>query len=387
MKNSRIYLFVLAAILILGCEKDETKLVFSGGTAPSLTASSTDIVMSPADTNNTVLTLNWTDPNYTVDGSRSTHNVNYTVSFDLASNDFAAPEQFNVTNGLSMSMTGEELNGLMSDLGLEDTTQNYPLAVMVNSALYVGSTALESNVVNLTVKPFSTKPTAKYPVPDNLYLVGDATGGGWDNPVPVPSQQFTKIDEFTFGGIFQLTGGNKYLFLPTNGDWGHKYASPDNSAPGASEGGDFIPDDGGDIPAPATSGLYKIIVDFVKGRYTVTEVTSAPDIPPAELFIVGDATPGGWDNPVPVPSQQFLQVSNSGFEIIISLTGGNKYLLLPENGSWDHKYAVADQTVPGASEGGTLVVDTGQDIPAPADSGTYRIYVEFVNKTYSVTSQ
>lgn len=384
MKNTGIYLFVLAAILLLGCEKDETKLVFSGGTAPDLSASATDIQMSPADSNNTVLTLNWTDPNYTVDGSKTTHNVNYTVSFDLASNDFAAPEQIRVTNALSLPFTGKALNSLMSDLGLEDTTQNYAVAVRVTSALYLGSTALNSDVQNLTIKPYSTKPTAKYPVPDNLYLVGDATAGGWDNPVPVPSQQFTKLDEFTFGGIFNLTGGNKYLFLPVNGDWGHKYASPNASAPGASEGGDFIPDDGQDIPAPANSGLYKIVVDFVKGKYTVTEVTSTPDIPPSELFIVGDATAGGWDNPVPVPSQQFTQVSNSGFEITVDLANG-KYLFLPVNGSWDHKYAIADQGAPGASEGGTLVVDSGQDIPAPEEAGTYKIFVEFVNKTYSVT--
>ncbi|MCB0633039.1 MAG: SusE domain-containing protein [Saprospiraceae bacterium] len=384
MKNTSIYLLVLVVLLLAGCEKDEVQAIYSGGTAPTLSASASDILMTPADTARTVLSLNWTDPNYTVDGERSTHAVNYTVNIDLASNNFTAPKQITVTDQNSLSFTGLALNALMSDLGLEDTTQTYALSAMVTSSLYVNSTALNSNVLGMNIKPFSTKPTAKYPVPDNLYLVGDATVGGWNNPVPEPGQKFTKLDEFTFGGIFQLTGGNKYLFLPVNGDWGHKYASPDGGAAGASESGDFIVDDGQDIPAPATSGLYKIVVDFIRGKYTVTEITQTPDMPPADLFIVGDATAGGWNNPVPVPSQQFTQVSNSGFEITVQLGSGN-YLLLPVNGSWDHKYAIADASVSGASSGGSLVVDSGQDIPAPGESAMYRIFVEFINKTYTVT--
>jgi starch-binding outer membrane protein SusE/F len=282
-------------------------------------------------------------------------------------------------------MNGRTLNKLMTDLGYTDSSKGYTLQARLKASLYVATSQLTSNTVNFTVSPYSTKPVALYPVPDELFIVGDATAGGWTNPVPVPSQKFTKLDEFTFGGIFQLTGAKKYLLLPNNGSW-NKYAVANAGAPGMAQGGDFIVNAGQDIPSPAASGLYKIIVNFVTGKYTVTEVTGATNIPPANLFIVGDATAGGWDNPVPVPSQQFTQVSSGGFSITLPLLAAKKYLLLPTNGIWD-KYAVANAAAPGVKEGGTLVVNTGQDIPSPDLAGTYKIDVEFINKTYKVTKQ
>src|SRR5205085_508656 len=83
-------------------------------------------------------------------------------------------------------------------------------------------------------------------------------------------------------------------------------------------------------PVPDADGLYQIIVDFIKGTYTVTPAT--PGAIPANLYIVGDATSGGWNNPVPVPQQQFTQLSSAEFEITIPLITGKSYLFLPVNG-------------------------------------------------------
>jgi hypothetical protein len=62
------------------------------------------------------------------------------------------------------------------------------------------------------------------PASGRLFIVGDGTAGGWTNPVPVPTQELSRIDETTWGGIFQLTGGKSYLLLPTNNNvWDIKY--------------------------------------------------------------------------------------------------------------------------------------------------------------------
>jgi hypothetical protein len=220
-------------------------------------------------------------------------------------------------------------------------------------------------------------------VPANLYLVGDATAGGWANPVPTPSQQFTKLSSSSFGIITNLTAGKSYLFLPVNGDWSHKYGG---ATDGTSAGGGTLLADGAvpgsNTPAPSTSGLYKIIVDFATNTYTVTPFTGQV---PANLYIVGDATPGGWANPVPVPSQQFTQVSNSDFQIVINLTAGNSYLFLPVNGDWSQKYG---GTTSGTSGPGILLADgavPGSNTPAPGITGTYLVDVNFINNTYTVT--
>ena len=227
-------------------------------------------------------------------------------------------------------------------------------------------------VVNFAASSYTVTP-----MPSNLYIVGDATAGGWNNPVPVPSQQFTKIDDFSFGIVVNLTAGNSYLFLPVNGDWSHKYggATDGTASPGALLADGAVP--GSNTPAPATSGLYSIIVNFANKTYTVNAV-------PSNLFIVGDATAGGWNNPVPVPSQQFTQTSTGIFEITLPLSTGKSYLFLPVNGDWSHKYGGATD---GIASPGALLADgavPGSNTPAPAASGTYKITVNFMNMTYKV---
>ena len=379
-----ISIFFLAGLALNSCSKEEIDSVFKDGVAPTLSSSVNRVNLVPADSSRNVISFNWSDPNYQIDGEKTSHNVTYTLEIDSLGKNFAKPQRITVTNALSNPINGKEFNRMLANLNIADSARNYSLAIRIKAALYLPSTELISNTINLTVSPYSTEPVALYPVPDNLFLVGDATVGGWNNPVPTPGQKFTKLDKFTFGGVFQLTGGNKYLFLPTNGDWGHKYAVANAGAAGMREGGDFIVDSGQDIPAPLASGNYKIIVDFVKGKYTVTPVSNA-DMPPSNLFIVGDATNGGWNNPVPVPTQQFTQVSSGAFELNVALSSGKKYLLLPQNGSWDHKFAIANADAPSVKLGGKFVADSGVDIPAPDEMGTYRISVEFINKTYKLT--
>lgn len=225
-----------------------------------------------------------------------------------------------------------------------------------------------------TVTPFTTT------IPDNLYIVGDATDGGWSNPVPVPSQQFTRIDASSFGLIVKLTAGKSYLFLPLNGDWNHKYGGA------SATGGTLLADGavpGSNTPAPATTGLYQIIVNFVTGTYSVTPFTGVTPVP-TNLFIVGDATPGGWNNPVPIPSQQFTRVSLTDFQLTVDLTAGKSYLFLPVNGDWSHKYGGTSAT------GGAILYDgavPGSNTPAPAVSGTYLIDVNFATGVYTLTKK
>jgi hypothetical protein len=212
--------------------------------------------------------------------------------------------------------------------------------------------------------------------------VGSATPGGpatgWNNPVPVPTQQFTKIDNNTFGIVINMVGGQQFLMLPVNGDWSHKYAVAASSS--APTGGPFVPDALNNMTGPVASGLYEIIVDFVKGTYTITPATVG--MIPTSLFLVGDATAGQWNVPVPVPSQQFTQISSGEFSIMIPLTTGKSYLMLPVNtGSYATKYGGASAT------GGALLTNglvPNSNTPAPATSGTYTIDVNFFSDQYTV---
>lgn len=61
------------------------------------------------------------------------------------------------------------------------------------------------------------------------------------------------------------------MLLPLNGDWGHKYAVADKTVAGLSSGGDFGLDKSDNIPGPATSGTYKITVNFQTGKFSVAQ--------------------------------------------------------------------------------------------------------------------
>jgi len=301
--------------------------------------------------------------------------VTYTIQYDSAGKNFVSPQTIAGYGGASVysaSLTQDDMNttALTSGIAVGATgTVEYRV-----KATTAGGSVAYSNVVTVAVTTFS-------PVPPNLFIVGDATSGGWNNPVPVPSQQFTKIDAYSFSIQTLLTAGKSYLFLPVNGDWTHKYGG---ATDGVSTAGALLKDGavpGSNTPAPSTTGVYKIVVNFQTNTYTVTPVAI-----PTNLYIVGDATAGGWNNPVPVPSQQFTKVDNYSFAITINLTAGKSYLFLPVNGDWSHKYGGATD---GISSPGVLLADgdvPGSNTPAPAASGSYTIIVNFATGSYTVVA-
>jgi starch-binding outer membrane protein SusE/F len=303
-----------------------------------------------------------------------TGKVTYTLQYDSAGKNFVAPQEMATNKDSStLSLTQDQVNTMAMNSGILPPGSG-KVEYRIKATTDKGAVSY-SNVVNITVNTF-------VPVPANLYIVGDATPGGWNNPVPVPSQQFTKLDAYSFQLILGLTAGKSYVFLPVNGDWGHKYGgATDGTAPG---GGVLLKDNavpGSNTPAPAVSGVYKIVVNFQTGKYTLTQI-----IVPANLYIVGDATPGGWNNPVPVPSQQFSKINDATFGIVLNLTAGKSYLFLPLNGDWGHKYGGATDGT--SANGGLLLADNavpGSNTPAPATSGLYKIIVNFSTNSYTVT--
>jgi hypothetical protein len=105
------------------------------------------------------------------------------------------------------------------------------------------------------------------------------------------------------------------------------------------------------------------------------------------LYLVGSATAGGWGNPVPVPAQKFTRIDSVTYEGTFYLNGGQQYLLLPVNGDWSHKYAVANNTVAGLNAGGSFGYDLNDNFPGPDKTGFYKIRVDFQNGKFTVTQQ
>jgi hypothetical protein len=327
-------------------------------------STSNPLVLLVSNATNTAVSFNWTPSPY------GTNTINYALQIDKEGANFSQPQLIKYGTSLTSGFTVADLNAAAIAAGvIGGSTKNVEFRIVGYLGTTYTSPFVFSNTVKLNITTFT-------PVPPTLYIVGDATDGGWNNPVPLPAQQFSRIDAVSYGIVVNLTAGKSYLFLPLNGDWGRKYGGS------SATGGQLLADGavpGSNTPAPAVSGKYQIIVNFQTGTYSVTPFTTTI---PNNLYIVGDATAGGWSNPVPVPSQQFTKIDAVSFGIVVSLTAGKSYLFLPLNGNWDNKYGGSSAT------GGTLLANNavpGSNTPSPATSGYYMIIVNFQTGTYTVT--
>jgi starch-binding outer membrane protein SusE/F len=376
----KLFSFIaIIALLFSACSKVEDLPIYTNGTAPVITSSVLSTAPSATDSNKVAITLSWTNPKYASDSATN----KYVIEIDSTGRNFSKSKSKTVVGSLSTTYTAKELNNILLEYGFNYNTP-YEMDVRVKSSYANNNQVFTSNVLKIKMAAYVTPPKVALPTSGKLFLVGDASQGGWNNPVPTPTQEFVKIDSVTFGGIFNLNASKEYLVLPVNGDWSHKFAVNNKSLTGLSAGGDFGYDLGDNFPGPGTAGWYKIVLNFQTGKFTVTPYTG---VLPTNLFIVGDATSGGWNNPVPAATQQFTRVNSSVFELTLPLNAGKEYLLLPVNGDWSHKYAVADKTVVGLSAGGNFGYDLGDNFPAPTVSGNYKIAVNFVTGKFSTTKQ
>lgn len=274
MKN-RLFT-VLSFFLLLGiisCKKEENQIFYEGGTAPVLAANKTTIPLSFGNKDIEAVKFTWTNPNYKFTTGLSSQDVSYALEIDTTNSNFTNPSRKIITlaKDLSVTMTQGELNDYLVNQLLLKTGQTHNVEIRVTSSIK-SQVPLVSNVLKYVLTPFALPPKVTPPTTNKLYLVGSATPGGWNNPVPVPTQEFTQVSP-TFYQInsIALSAGNSYLFLPLNGDWGVKFG-----AIGANNSNNVNEDDfrqgGGDLLAPAVSGNYKIEVDFQRGKFKLTKL-------------------------------------------------------------------------------------------------------------------
>lgn len=275
-KTLSLMLFSIA--LLVGCKKDESMVSYVSATNPVLTssiASGSSLSLTEPNAANVAMQLSWTNPNYMFSTGISSQPVNYTIEVDTTGSNFSNPNrgQIAISIDLTRTLTVADLNAyLVRDAKLKPEVA-HNVEIRIVATIGTGAAPVYSNVLKYVVTPYII---AKVTLPSNgdLFIVGDATPGGWANPVPVPSQQFTKLSKTLYEITIQLSANKHYLLLPDNGSWGKKYAVNDNTLPDGWKGGEFIysTGPGKDIQGPPADGNYKITVDFQEGTYTVVKL-------------------------------------------------------------------------------------------------------------------
>jgi hypothetical protein len=308
-KNPWLLLRSLVGLLILSlafqsCKKQLESPRGTVAATPTLSASSNTIVLARADTLKTAVTFSWTAGE--VKGL--TGKLAYIIEIDKKGNNFAAPIDVKVGGDtLKRAFTVVALNNLLVTLPVNTPND---LELRLVTATSDGSVMpFYSNVVSLTITTFP-------PVPYNqLWLIGDATPGGWGLSTLTPMIEST-TDKFIFTYTGQFVPGE--FKIATTNDYNAPFYRPTTNHPSLSatsvqlNAGD--PDNKWQITA-ATAGYYKITLNLHNNTISIVSVPS-PNPPYNQLWLLGDATTGGWslDNATPL-------VQNASDHFIFTFTG------------------------------------------------------------------
>ncbi|MEP7319457.1 MAG: SusE domain-containing protein [Panacibacter sp.] len=273
MKNifkSLLLLFVLAGTL-WSCEKDENKIYYEGGTAPSLTADISVLTLTSGNATEQAAVFTWTNPNYQFTTGISSQDVNYILQVDTTGANFTSPglQEISTARSLGVTYTVKELNGILTKLSL---TENIPHNVefRIKATLVNNSVPLYSNVIQAVITPYLD---VAVPVPPTgeLYITGNGTPSDWTNNPP-ESQHCTKVSNTEYNIVMNFNPGLFYKFLSNLNQWQPQYGG--SSATGGDLGYNFgLPGqkDPDAIPTPAVAGSYKVTLNFKTGKYTVVK--------------------------------------------------------------------------------------------------------------------
>ena len=361
MRKSFNYIFFLLAPLLVAvsCKKDGPKLLLDSNTSFSaaLKASSDNVGLTPANDNDTVLTLTWPAVSY-----GSSIAVTYTLELDTETDTAGATgwgkaQKFVAGhNVLSYSFAGKDLNALLGSMGIFSTT---PIVwrVLSDVSQYNGSAStvptLHSAAISVNITPYIV----------NLFVPGAYQGWApWTAPLlnPVPGKAGL------FEGYYNLAGTGDQHFKFTNApDWNHT-----NYGDG---GGGTLSTDGlaGDLVVP-NSGYYELTANLNNLTWTATKVTWG---------IIGDATPGSWDTDTQMTYDATNQVWTA--TLVMKTAGSWKFRA---NNAWNIDF--------GIDAGGNLQYADNlfykvaglNNLTVPAD-GTYVITLDLhVSGKYTYTA-
>jgi len=276
---SRILTVTLSVMMLflMSCQKEENNGINLAGEL-SLSASTAEIALTQRNAAAVAVTFNWTTGTNNGTGA----SISYILQIDKEGNSFANPLLFDMGKATySKAFSVSDLNQSIKD------EFGFAAGISSNLEARVIATINTSPQTQQTSKVFIIKVTPYEPVSTTLYLFGDATANGWDAGTAialVPETDNPTV--FVFRG--SLSAGS-YKFITTLGQFLPSYNRGADVNHIVYRTSDSEPDDKFTV---TEAGMYKITVSLLD--LTITSIKL--DLPPYDkMYMVGDATPNGWD--------------------------------------------------------------------------------------------
>ena len=284
-KRTWLYVSSLFGLLALcfafqSCKKELNLPQGTVTASPKLTADKEVIVLAREDSTKTAVTINWSAAG--VKGT--TGKVVYILQFDKKGDSFANPINVKLSaDTTKVIYKVRQLNTLLSSFPINTPI---PLETRVVTATSDGAiTPIISNVANLTVTTYADVPFVK------LWLIGDATPGGWGLSKVTPMVE-SSADPFVFTFTGNLVPG-EFKIATSDTSYNTPFYRPITNHQALNATAVVLsasPDNKWQI---TDQGQYTITLNTKNNTVSIVEI-NAPKPPYTTLSLIGDATAGGW---------------------------------------------------------------------------------------------
>jgi len=358
------------ALLNTSCEETLTDSVVNYNNELKLTVSNSDLVLQELKQNEN-LTFNWT----TGTNKGTSASISYKLQIDKKDNNFANALEYDLgVNKFSQSISIKNLNFiLLNTFGIAPgVAQKFEAKIIATIA------GLESEP-QASIVTFSL--TAYKPVSSTLFMVGDATPSGWNISNAVEMTPSTVPGTFVYQG--SLSVGSFKLPVNRDGCWCQDFYT--KNATDATKIVYNKNGSGADLQWQITqAGQYKITADLLNLTISIERLTAPPF---SQIWIVGDASPSGWNIDSP---QAFTQSTANPFIFTYEahLTAGSFKILAGSTGNWCGEWyrPLTDGqalSVTSVAQNSGCSPDNKWNVSS-AEAGRYKITLNTSNNTISI---
>lgn len=287
----RIYQMICCIIsisLFIGCKKDNYAELNKGNSPLAIAADKSTIILNQREDANDALLLSWT----TGTNGGTDASIFYQLKIDKQGNNFSTPVVEDLGNSLSKKFTVGSLNTLLLSQwsfapGVEATLEAKIIARVANDAAPMDSSA----IITIKATPYD-------PVTSTLYIIGDAAPNGWNAG---SATALTSLGAGKFSWEGNLYSG-EFKFITNLGQFLPSYNKGADNGKLLYRSADSEPDDKFNITTP---GLYTISINLLDLTASIEAATTPPY---TRLWMLGDATPTGWN--IDAPTEMRVDSSN-----------------------------------------------------------------------------
>ena len=344
--------FFLAAAALTACVDDDYMETDKGHNELALSANRTEIVLDEQQHADNALELTWTTGTNYGTGNR----IAYTLELAQAGTDFAAPHAVvqDAVQQYAWTATVEDLNNLLRDHLGATGSQTLSLEARVTASV-AGQERTQVAQTAFSVTPYE-------PLTTTLYLIGDATPGGWDNNA---ATEMTRTDNgrFTWTGALQA---GSFKFILARGTFSPCYNN------GREDGTLYYSADGTpDVNfSVSEAGTYRVDVNLFTATLGLTPVESIR--PPYEQIYFIDGTAGYTFAPM---TRDALDPFLFRYGHVFTTAGDFKFATA--DGSWENNYKATQPNAP--------YTDTSVEFVSGFDpDNKWMLQASEVNKAYKI---